>query len=157
MKRSIRVAIVYILLLITNCLPIQAQQKLRTVYGKVLYASEGGKKARPFPVTEKVHIYAINTVEAAKDALKKRNSNEEIAPLASDTDVIAEADGYYEIPVAENGALIFHATEYALEEVRGRECIDYIFDSCCFPFYSTVPDVHLNYSLRKIDNCKKRK
>lgn len=140
MKRSIRVAIVYILLLITNCLPIQAQQELRTVYGKVLNASEGGKKARPFPIAEKVHIYAFSTVEAAKDALKKRNSNGEIAPLASDTYVIAGADGYYEIPVAENGALIFHVTGYALEEVRGRECIDYNFDSCCPPFYSTVQE-----------------
>lgn len=157
MKRSIRVAIVYVLWLITNCLPIQAQQEMRTVYGKVLNASVGRKKASPFPIAEKVHIYAFSTVEAAKDALKKRNSNGEIAPLASDTDVIAGADGYYEIPVAKNGALIFHVTGYALEEVRGRECIDYNFDSCCSPFYSTVPDVHLNYSLRKIDNCKKRK
>ena len=97
---------IIILLATTFCIalkPIMAQQ-VKTVYGKVLNAPNGRGKPEPFPVSEKVHVLAFNTVKAAQDALKQLKSRNDT--IKFDASAVAGPDGYYEIPVAENGVLI---------------------------------------------------
>ena len=75
-------------------------QEISIVSGKVLNLPEGEKKARPFPVTEKVYVFAFNTVAAARDALKQLEGGG--GTMMSDADAVAGADGYYEIRVRRN-------------------------------------------------------
>ena len=56
---------------------------------------------------ETVRIFAFNTVASARDALKALETGGG-GTLLYDADAVAGADGYYEIRVAENGALIFN-------------------------------------------------
>lgn len=96
--------------------PVHAQQ-IKVVFGKILNLPEGKKKAEPFPSSEKVYIFAFNTVAAAQDAKKQLESGN--ATIMSDADVVAGPDGYYEIRVAENGALIIRvAMKTELREVN---------------------------------------
>lgn len=105
-----------------------AAQRITIVSGKVLNLPEGERKARPFPVTEPVHVFAFNTVAAARDALKMLTEGGGGAIL-SDADAVAGADGYYEIRVAENGAIIFNvAMRNELREVNFKQTIDVSID-----------------------------
>ncbi|HBO06903.1 hypothetical protein DW121_07735 [Bacteroides sp. AM10-21B] len=102
-------------------------QQISIVSGKVLNLPEGEKKARPFPVTEKVYVFAFNTVAAARDALKQLEGGG--GTMMSDADAVAGPDGYYEIRVAENGALIFRvAMKSELLEVNYKQTIDLSID-----------------------------
>lgn len=102
-------------------------QEISIVSGKVLNLPEGEKKARPFPVTEKVYVFAFNTVAAARDALKQLEGGS--GTMMSDADAVAGADGYYEIRVAETGALIFRvAMKSELREVNYKQTIDLSID-----------------------------
>lgn len=97
-------------------LAVQAQN-ISIVSGKVLNLPEGETKPRPFPSNEKVYVFAFNTVAAARDALRQLEG--EGGTMMSDADAIAGPDGYYEIRVAENGALIFRvAMKSELVEVN---------------------------------------
>ena len=95
-------------------------QKIITVYGKVLNQAEGVKEAKPFSVNETVYILAFNTVEAAKDALTQLETvRNTVSPDAMEK---AKEDGYYEIRVAENGALLIHVgMKTELVEVNYKE------------------------------------
>ena len=70
--------------------------------------ARGEKKPRPAsPWARTVRIFAFNTVASARDALKALETGGG-GTLLFDADAVAGADGYYEIRVAENGALIFN-------------------------------------------------
>lgn len=102
---------------------IMAQQ-ISIVSGKVLNLPEGEKKPRPFPMGETVRIFAFNTVASARDALKALETGGG-GTLLFDADAVAGADGYYEIRVAENGALIFNVQmKNELREVNYKQEIN---------------------------------
>lgn len=116
MKHSIRLIILGCIGVCSLQTPVHAQQ-IKVVFGKILNLPEGKKKAEPFPSSEKVYIFAFNTVAAARDAKKQLESGN--ATIMSDADVVAGPDGYYEIRVAENGALIIRvAMKTELREVN---------------------------------------
>ena len=79
-------------------------QEITIVSGKVLNLPEGERKPRPFSSSERVYVFAFNTVAAAKDAVKLFESGN--ANVWFDGQVVAGPDGYYEVRVAENGALV---------------------------------------------------
>lgn len=98
-------------------------QEIITVSGKILNAPEGKGKPEPFPAGS-VHILGFYTVAAAQDALKLLENGQGFN-IISDASVDAESDGFYEINVPENGALIINAAmQNKLIEVKGREVID---------------------------------
>ena len=99
-------------------------QQITIVSGKVLNLPEGEKKPRPFPMGETVRIFAFNTVASARDALKALETGGG-GTLLFDADAVAGADGYYEIRVAENGALIFNVQmKNELREVNYKQEIN---------------------------------
>lgn len=105
--------------LVLTCMDVSTTmaQQIKIVYGKVLNKPEGKNKGEPFPANEKVYIFAFNTVAAARDAKKELESGN--ATILSDASTVAGQDGYYEIRVAENGALIFRvAMKTELREVN---------------------------------------
>lgn len=103
-------------------------QELKLVSGKVLSKPEMGKAA-PYPSTETVRIFAFNTVAAAKDGFKVLEAGGLINGLGEDNATKAEADGSYEILVAENGALIIYVgLNKRLEEVKYRTNIPIVFN-----------------------------
>lgn len=81
-------------------------QQITIVSGKVLNLPEG-EKAAPLPHGRDRAYFAFNTVASARDALKALETGGG-GTLLFDADAVAGADGYYEIRVAENGALIFN-------------------------------------------------
>ena len=116
MKKYLHILIGCLALACLSTTAVRAQQ-IKIVYGKVLNKPEGKNKAEPFPSNEKVYIFAFNTVAAARDAKKELESGN--ATILSDASVVAGQDGYYEIRVAENGALIFRvAMKTELREVN---------------------------------------
>ena len=122
MRNFIRTLAVYIAVISTS-IPIMAQQ-ISIVSGKVLNLPEGEKKPRPFPMGETVRIFAFNTVASARDALKALETGGG-GTLLFDADAVAGADGYYEIRVAENGALIFNVQmKNELREVNYKQEIN---------------------------------
>lgn len=92
-------------------------QEIKLVSGTVL--NESTKK--PFPADEEVWVYAFNTIAAAEDAQIKINQPGEQL-IESDGKEPVEKDGYYEIRVASNGALIFKAgvNKSTLIKVNGK-------------------------------------
>ena len=101
-------------------------QEIITVSGKVLNKLDTGK-LEPFPAGERVYILAFNTVAAAKDAIPILESG--VGQANPDQQEIAGSDGYYEIRVAENGALLIRAAmKTVLEEVRFRNEISVSID-----------------------------
>jgi len=95
-------------------------QEITIVSGKVLNLPEGERKARPFSANEKVYIFAFNTIASAKDAKALFDSGS--GAVMSDAMEIAGADGYYEIRVAENGALVIRAAmKTVLVEVNYKQ------------------------------------
>jgi len=106
-----------IILLMTGAAIHASAQDISIVSGKILNKPEG-RKPEPFPVSERVYIFAFNTIAAAQDAIKQLENGEMVMPDAQE---IAGADGYYEIRVAENGALVIRvAMKTLLEEVKYR-------------------------------------
>ena len=102
-------------------------QEIIIVSGKVLNMPEGKSKPVPFPTSEKVYIFGFNTVAAARDGLQQLESGE--GSVMSDAQEIAGPDGYYEIRVAENGALIFLAAmKKIMVEVNGKDVINQNID-----------------------------
>lgn len=92
-----------ILIAILSCsslCPVVAQQ-IKVVSGRVL----NKETKKPFD-KEAVFVYGFNTVAAAEDVKKHIDENQAFG-LATDAMEIVGNDGYYEIRVAENGALIF--------------------------------------------------
>lgn len=98
-------------------------QEISIVSGKVLNLPEGERKPRPFSASERIYIFAFNTVAAAKDALAILDSG--VGSVMADAQEIAGPDGYYEIRVAENGALVIRAAmKSILMEVNYKEVIN---------------------------------
>ena len=126
MKNKISKVWMCIVMLIISANISQAQEMM-TVSGKVLNFPKGALKPRPFLSGEDVFIFAFNTVKAAKDAKAILESgSDEFIP---DAQKIAGPDGYYEIPVAENGALVIHvAMKNILVEINHQENINITFD-----------------------------
>lgn len=129
MRNFIRTLAVCIAVISTS-IPIMAQQ-ISIVSGKVLNLPEGEKKPRPFPMGD-VGEYAFslfNTVASARDALKALEAGEG-GTILSDADAVAGPDGYYEIRVAENGALIFNVQmKNELREVNYKQEINANIDT----------------------------
>lgn len=99
-------------------------QQIKLVSGRVL-----DKESKlPFK-NEAVYIYAFNTVAAAQDAKKLIDSQS--ATIFSDGQEIADEGGYYEIRVAETGALIFKVGlgESVLKEVNYQMEINSFIDA----------------------------
>ena len=129
MRNFIRTLAVCIAVISTS-IPIMAQQ-ISIVSGKVLNLPEGEKKPRPFPMGDdwRVRIFAFNTVASARDALKALEAGEG-GTILSDADAVAGPDGYYEIRVAENGALIFNVQmKNELREVNYKQEINANIDT----------------------------
>lgn len=103
--------------------PASAQQ-IKVVSGRVL----DKETKKPFR-DEAVYIYAFNTVAAAKDAQQAIDSQN--ALVTSDGQEIADESGYYEIRVAETGALIFKVGlgESVLQEVNYQMEINAYIDA----------------------------
>ena len=109
------------LLLLLGCSDVFAQQIIY-VSGKILNLQEGEKKPKPFPKNE-VMIHAFNTIAAAEDQLKAIENAGAGVYINSDNSAYLEPDGYFEISVAETGALLIHLMnhmKYEIIEVRGR-------------------------------------
>ena len=106
MKSKI-IRILTIILLMTGATIHASAQEIIIVSGKILNKPEGKSKPVPFPSTEKVYIFAYNTVAAAQDGMQQLESGS--GALMADAQEIAGPDGYYEIRVAETGALVISA------------------------------------------------
>lgn len=104
-------------------------QKMVKVSG-VVYNISGNKKT-PFSDIA-VDVYAIKTVAEAKDLSKILNSNdpEKMMMLERESVTRTDENGYYEIIVPNNGALIFKAglNEVVMEKVDHRMKIDVSID-----------------------------
>lgn len=110
------------LLIMGACITASAQS-ITIVSGKVLNLPEGERKPRPFSVNEKVYIFAFNTVPAARDAKQQLDSGN--GAIMADGEAIAGADGYYEVRVAETGALVIRvAMKTVLMEVNYKQEIN---------------------------------
>lgn len=121
-----RIIVCLVLMLAGIGSPIYAQE-ISIVSGKILNLPEGKNKPEPFPLSERVYIFAFNTVAAAQDAMRQLESGD--GSVMADQQEIAGADGYYEIRVAENGALVIRvAMKTVLEEVRYRNEISVSID-----------------------------
>ena len=113
-------------MVMTLVITMQAQ-RITIVSGKVLNLPEGERKARPFPAGETIVIWAFNTVATAKDAVKALETG--VGSISYDGEAVAGSDGYYEISVAETGALLIRVQmRNELVEVKGRREIDVSVD-----------------------------
>lgn len=122
MKSTILKVFMCIAMLATAFSNLHAQEII-TVSGKILNLPEGKSKPEPFPAGS-VHILGFYTVAAAEDAIKLLESGQGFSIIA-DASVDAESDGFYEISIPENGALVINAAmQNKLEPVRGREIIN---------------------------------
>ena len=118
--------IIACVLLACLAFPAMAQDIIK-VSGKVLNKQQDEKKLQPFPDFVEITIRAYHTVEAAQEAYRHLNNKDKI--IQNDGEVTADMNGYYEIRVAETGALIIQAdTESKLVEVRGNRVIDVSFE-----------------------------
>ena len=123
MKSTILKVFMCIAMLATAFSTLHAQEII-TVSGKILNKPEGKSKPEPFPAGERVYIFAFHTVAAAKDAMQLLEAGD--PNVMSDATEFAGSDGYYEIRVAENGALVVRAAmKNTLIEVKGRDVINH--------------------------------
>lgn len=125
MQRKLSVIIVWMMLgLFGLQLPVCAQKIIR-VTGTVYNTAQ--KKRVPF-TSDLVRVYSCKTVAEAEDLQKKLDAESVDFVLLFDEDLIAETDqnGYYEVMVPDNGALVFKAgmNKSVLEHVRGRMQIE---------------------------------
>lgn len=120
--KQIKILILF-LALYAGYVPVAAQQ-IKLVSGRVL-----DKESKlPFK-DEAVYIYAFNTVAAAVEAKKVIDSSN--GAVFSDGQEIADEGGYYEIRVADTGALIFKVGlgEAILKEVNYQMEINAFIDA----------------------------
>ena len=120
--KQIKILILF-LALYAGYVPMAAQQ-IKLVSGRVL-----DKESKlPFK-DEAVYIYAFNTVAAAVEAKKVIDSSS--GAVFSDGQEIADEGGYYEIRVADTGALIFKVGlgEAVLKEVNYQMEINAFIDA----------------------------
>lgn len=125
MKTELKLIKLLILFLVfyAGYVPGLAQQ-IKLVSGRVL-----DKESKlPFK-DEVVYVYAFNTVAAAVEAKKVIDSSSGM--VFSDGKEIVDEGGYYEIRVAENGALIFKVglTNAILQEVNYQMEINVFIDA----------------------------
>lgn len=119
-----RIKYILSILLLLCCINSHAQQ-ITIVSGKILNLQEGKKKPEPFSSSEQVEIHAFNTVAAAQDAKKQAENGGGF--INSDATTLAGPDGYYEITVAETGALmvrLVNAMKYEVFEVNYQKEIN---------------------------------
>lgn len=119
--KQIKILILF-LALYAGYVPMAAQQ-IKLVSGRVL------DKVSKLPFKdEAVYIYAFNTVAAAVEAKKVIDSSS--GAVFSDGQEIADEGGFYEIRVAETGALIFKVGlgEAILQEVNYQMEINAFID-----------------------------
>ena len=113
-----------ILLSLGYCIPIQAQKVIR-VTGTVY--NTANKKKVPF-TDSVVQIYSCKTIGEAEDLQKMLDADNVDFTLLFDEESIVETDqnGYYDILVPDNGALVFKAgmNKSVLERVKNRMQID---------------------------------
>lgn len=106
-----------------------AAQKMTRVSGTVYNIA--GKKRVPFTDVT-VSVYATKTVAEGKDLVELLNSENEDKYLELDREAHTQTDanGYYEVMVPDNGALVFKVglNPAVLEEVKQRMKIDKEFD-----------------------------
>ena len=108
---------IYLLFALFSILPCHSQE-LKRVTGHVLDKTTG----RPIDQQQvAVVVYAFNTVAMAQDVKKQMDSDENTF-VVPDYQAYPDDNGYYEITVAETGALIFKAEmkEAILEKVNYR-------------------------------------
>lgn len=100
-------------------------QQIKVVSGRVL--NQDTKK--PFN-KEAVFVYAFNTVAAAED-MKKRLDENLGGDLMADAMEVVGDDGYYEIRVADNGAVIFKIglAPCVVEKVNYRMEVNVVIDA----------------------------
>ncbi len=118
MKRIKYILPLLLLLVCSNVFP----QQIIYVSGKILNQQEGEKKPKPFRIGE-VEVYGFNTIAAALDEKKALENSGAGMYINSDSETKLGADGYFEIPVAETGALLIRLAnhmKYEIIEVRGR-------------------------------------
>lgn len=124
MKHFFFKIIACIFLLMGACMAVSAQEVI-IVSGKILNKPEGGKP-EPFPSSEKVYVFAFNTVASAQDGIQQLERGENVWYDAME---IAGPDGYYEIRVAETGALLIRvAMKTELVEVNYKQEINRTID-----------------------------
>lgn len=102
-------------------------QEIKTISGRIINKTTN----KPFNVNDAaVEIYAFNTVAEAED-FKKVLSSESINTHFMGIKEIADENGYYEIKVAENGALLFKAgvtSDPVMEKVNFRLEINMVIE-----------------------------
>ena len=106
-----------ILFALISFIPCHSQE-IKRVSGRVLDKTTG----KPIDLQQVVvNIYAFNTVAAAQD-VKKQMDGDENSIVIPDAETHPDDNGYYDIPVAETGALIFKVEmkEAILEPVNFR-------------------------------------
>ena len=106
-----------ILFALLSFIPCHSQE-IKRVSGRVLDKTTG----KPIDLQQVVvNIYAFNTVAAAQD-VKKQMDGDENSIVIPDAETHPDDNGYYDIPVAETGALIFKVEmkEAILEPVNFR-------------------------------------
>ena len=115
--------ILSVLALFGLIIPQTAQAQIKNVSGRIL-EKHIGNKGRNLPFEEEVHVLAYNTVEAARRELEKLKQPGASAIMAMDYDEEAfpDAQGYYNIRVADSGAIVVFVSQgiNALEPVQGR-------------------------------------
>lgn len=107
------------------CISEAAAQQITIVSGKILNQQEGKKKPEPFPFGETVEVHAFNTIAAAQDAKKQAENSGGF--INSDAFYIVGPDGYFEVNVAETGALlvrVVNAMKYEIIEVNYKKEIN---------------------------------
>ena len=102
-------------------------QDLIIVTGKVLNKNNGK------PLEEMVTVYSYNTVAEAEDAYKSLYDAIHLGTVFNggiSREAATQSDGYYEIPVAETGAILYYypLSDPVLEKVNRRQQINVNFD-----------------------------
>lgn len=123
--------ILSIVALLGVVLPQTAQAQIKNVSGRIL-EKQIGNKGRNLPFEEEVHVLAYNTVEAARAELARLSQPGSSFIMAMDYDDVASADaqGYYNIQVASDGAILVFVSQgiNQLEPVNGRLQIDFLIE-----------------------------
>ena len=121
---KLRFVLIAMLTLLGCLVPVHAQKIIR-VSGTVFNTAQ--KKRVPF-TEDIVYVYSCKTVGEAEDLVKKLDAKSGETVLLYDEEAIVETDqnGYYEVLVPDNGALVYKAgmNDAVMEKVKGRMKID---------------------------------